>query len=149
MNAQFRGKGMQIPDTYKKCSVSLIIREIYIKLNWERLFTDRSTSIPAMEPTRDCEPVLAPLSPGLGVPAEHWLGLSPTDKRAFVEVHVSRVEVTALQWVKKYIYESRCIGEGKRNNMNCQNYLSPKVAQLKVKLYGLWFLWQGKGKAGE
>lgn len=52
----------------------------------------------------------------LGVPGKHCFWLTPMDKRAFVEVQVSRGEVLVHNWRKK-IYEFWCTGEGKKNSL--------------------------------
>lgn len=62
--------------------------------------TGLQTSVPARDPVVACEPALTPLSQGPGVPGEHCLRQTPTDKRVSVEVQTSRREVPAYLWSK-------------------------------------------------
>lgn len=48
-----------------------------------------------------CEPVLALLGHGHGMPGDCWLWQSPMDKKSFVEVQVSWGEFPVLCWGKK------------------------------------------------
>lgn len=77
------------------------------------------TSVPAVVPAEAYELVLVPLSHSPGAAGEYWLRKLFTDKRAFVEIQVSRGEFLAHQYIEQnlYIYDLGYTGMEKRNSL--------------------------------